>query len=259
MQPTFGLQREQTNTLFYRSYDQISGKFHFHSHLELFFVDEGEVDVFINDKTKRLKKGEMSVTLSYDAHAYHSVGKSRSSLLIIPPHLCEEFISEIKNKRIIDPFLVDKATVAEIKQNYDNLICSKGNKLKIQGYIYVMLGILSQHIAFTGGAGTANSDLSSKIILYLNENYKNDVTLSSIASAFGYNPSYISRYFKECFNIGLNHYLKVIRLKNAVMLMQEKKHNITFCAMESGFNSMCTFYRAFYEEFGCTPKDYLNT
>jgi AraC-like DNA-binding protein len=41
--------------------------------------------------------------------------------------------------------------------------------------------------------------------------------------------------------------------------MNEQKHSITHCAMESGFNSMRTFYRAFREEFGCSPGDYLDS
>lgn len=259
MQPTFGLQREQNNKLFYNSYKNVSGKFHFHSHIELFFVDEGEVDVFINDQTKRLKAGEMSVTLSYDAHAYHSAGDSVSTLLIIPPHLCEEFVASIKKKRIADPFLCNSSAVKELRDILELLKASEYNRLKTQGYIYLMLGLVSENITFIQSNSTTDTDLSAQLLLYINENYKNDISLSSIANEFGYNDSYLSRYFKNCFNIGINHYIKVIRLKNAVLLMQENKHNITYCALESGFNSMCTFYRAFFEEFGCTPKEYLKS
>ena len=48
----------------------------------------------------------------------------------------------------------------------------------------------------------------------------------------------------------------MVRLKNALMLMHEGKHTLTYCALESGFNSVRTFYRAFSEEFDCTPKEY---
>ncbi|MBE6642676.1 MAG: helix-turn-helix domain-containing protein [Ruminococcaceae bacterium] len=257
MQPTFGLQREQTKELFYTSYDRVKGKIHFHSHLELFFVDSGEIDVFINEKTRRLKKGEMSVTLSYDAHAYHAVGDARSSILIIPPHLCEEFIAKVKHKKIRDPFICDKELVCQIREYYEEIKKSGDNKLKIQGYIYLIFGSLFEHISFTSDSGNVDTDLSSSLLIYLNENYKSDLSLSSVAAKFGYNASYVSRLFKNNFNIGFNHYLNVIRLKNAVLLMQENKHSITYCALESGFNSMCTFYRAFYEEFGCKPKDYM--
>lgn len=256
MQPTFGLQREQTNDLFFSSYKNVSGKFHFHSHIEVFFVDEGEVDVFINDKSRRLKSGEMSVALSYDAHTYHSAGDSLSSLLIIPPHMCEDFAALVKNQQIIDPFINDPAAIAAVKHCFEEMKKSP-NKLAARGYAYVILGILFEHISLTPAKRDIDNELSARLLIYINENFKNDISLSEIAARFGYNPSYISRYFKNCFNIGVNHYIKVIRLKNAVLLMKENKHNVTYCALESGFNSMCTFYRAFYEEFGCTPKDFL--
>ncbi len=36
------------------------------------------------------------------------------------------------------------------------------------------------------------------------------------------------------------------------------KTDISVCAFESGFNSICTFHRVFYAEFGCTLKEYMN-
>ena len=99
--------------------------------------------------------------------------------------------------------------------------------------------------------------LSSRILFYVNENYKSGITPAQISAHFGYSQSYISRYFKNCFNITLIKYLTIIRLKNAIMLMREQKYSMTYCSLESGFSSMRTFYRAFYTEFGCSPKEYI--
>ena len=257
MQATFGLQRESNNELFFNSYNNVTGKFHFHSQLELFFVDEGEVNVFINDKTKRISAGEMSVTLSYDAHLYKSYGASRSSLLIIPQYMCRRFISEIKNKRIENPFVTDKKAVAEIRECYDKIKLYFDNKLRVEGYINVIFGILMEHVSLKTGFEVSDMRLGSKLMLYINENYKNNISLFSVAQTLGYNPSYISRYFKETFNIGINQYINIMRLKNAVLLMRDGKNSITYYAIESGFNSMSTFYRAFFDEFECTPKQYF--
>ena len=68
----------------------------------------------------------------------------------------------------------------------------------------------------------------------------------------------ISKFFKAKFNVTLVRYLTVIRLKNAVMLLHENKNSVTYCALESGFSSMRTFYRAFSEEFSCSPKEYFS-
>lgn len=257
MKAEFGISRERHNKLFYEEYQNDNGIFHFHSQIELYFVDDGEMEIIVNNHRRVLKKGEMSVALSYDAHAYKTLKASKSSVLIIPPYMCEEFIEAIKNKRVSNPFICKKEAVEKIKSCIAEINSAGINEIKLAGYVYVILGIVMESICFESSETPLDPDLSSRILFYINKNYKNNITLASIAADFGYNQSYISRYFKSCFNIGINQYLTVIRLKNALMLMHEKKNSLTYCALESGFNSIRTFYRVFTNEFNCTPKEYL--
>ena len=231
---------------------------HFHSQLEIYFVDDGEMEVWVNNNRSILKAGEMSVALSYDAHCYQTVSHSRSNFVIIPTYMCEEFISSFKGKRITNPFIRDKEAVKRIRECYDALKKDTSNRIKTLGLIYLMLGLITESINYESTTEPIDASLSSKLLFYINDNFKNDISLSSIASEFGYNSSYISRYFRSCFGIGINKYITTIRLKHAILLMNEKSNSITYCALESGFNSMRTFYRAFFEEFGCSPKEYIN-
>lgn len=257
MKAEFGISRERHNKLFYKEYQNDSGNFHFHSQIELYFVDDGEMEIIVNNHRKVLKKNEMSVALSYDAHAYKTIKSSKSSVLIIPPYMCEEFIESIKNKRVSNPFICKKESVQKIKSCILEINNENINEIKLTGYVYIILGTVMENICFESNETPIDTDLSSKILFYINKNYKNNITLASIAAELGYNQSYLSRYFKSCFNIGINQYLTVIRLKNALTLMHEKKNSLTFCALESGFNSIRTFYRVFTNEFKCTPKEYL--
>lgn len=258
MHPVFGIERERQNVLFYKEYTNSWGTFMFHSQLELCIVTDGEMDVWINNRHRVLKAGEMSVALSFDAHAYKTNEYSRSALLIIPSHLCEEFIAAVKSKRCSTPFILNKKAVEQIRYYAKEIDATDPtNKIKIHGYIYVILGILMEQISFEETHEPADPSLSSRILFYLDEHFKENITTEGIAAALGYNPSYLSRYFKSGFQIGIHQYLTIIRLKHAVMLLCEGKKSITYCAMESGFHSMRTFYRAFESEFGCSPGDYL--
>ncbi len=257
MQATFGLTREQHNRLFFAEYENDFGTFHFHSPIELYFVDGGEMEVLVNDRRRVLHAGEMSVALSFDAHSYRTVGASRSSVLIIPSYMCEEFVESVKRKRATNPFICDTGTVQKLKSCFEEIKSCADNKIKQKGYIYVMLGILTEHISLKDVDSPIDSKLSSRMLFYLNENYKNDISLTDMSHEFGYTKEHLSRYFKSCFNIGINRYLTLIRLKNALELMHEGKHSVIYCAMESGFNSMRTFYRAFASELGCSPHEYL--
>ncbi len=253
----FGIARELHEGLFYKECENDDGDFHFHSQIEICIVDEGEMDVLINDKRKSLKKDEMCVSLSYDAHIYKPIGYSRSTVIVFPSYMCEKFLIAVKDKRVVNPFICDHAVVRKIRSWYTEIKNNTQNSIKQLGYVNIILGTVMESVYFETAAEPVESALSSRILFYIHENYKNDISLSSLASAFGYSQSYLSRYFKSCFNIGINQYLSIIRLKNAIMLMQEKTHSVTHCALESGFPSLRTFYRVFFNTFHCTPKEYL--
>ena len=253
----FGIMRERNNKLFYKEYMNDKGIFHFHSQIELYFVDEGEMEIYVNNKRRLVKKGEMSVALSYDAHSYRTPDFSRSSVFIIPLYMCEEFIKAIEHKRVTNPFITDSEVVSKIKSLVKEIDLTSTNEIKLTGYIYLILGLVMENIGFQNTHDSHDPDLSSRILFYINENFKKEISLASLSAEFGYSESYLSRYFKSYFNISLNQYITIIRLKNALMLMHEKKNTLTYCAFESGFGSMRTFYRVFSEEFGCSPKEYL--
>lgn len=257
MQPHFNIQREKNNTIFYRKYRNDKCLFQFHSQIEIYFVDEGEMEMFVSGTTRVLHENQLSVALSYDTHAYKTPTSSRSSVLLIPPHMCEEFMNAVRGKRLRSPFITDPDIFAKLKQYYLALQDESVGHIQRLGYIYTILGIIMDHVKFEDADGPLNTDLASQILFYTTENYKNGITPSSIAEHFGYSLSYVSRYFKSCFGITLGKYLTIVKLKNAAMLMHEGHRSISYCAMESGFTSIRSFYRAFHEEFGCSPKDYV--
>lgn len=265
MQPRFNVEREKHNVLFYKEYTNDKCVFQFHSQIELYFVESGEMDFLVNGHHRTLAAGEMSVALPYDSHAYKTPEKSTSSVLIIPLYLCEAFIDTIKGKVSSSPFITDSDRVKKIKLLVSELNREGINEIERNGYIQVILGIILDSIftdlasySATHAKNCEDISLASQILLYVNQNFKSDISPSSISSHFGYSQSYISKFFKAKFNVTLVRYLTVIRLKNAVMLLHESKNSVTYCALESGFSSMRTFYRAFSEEFSCSPKEYFS-
>ena len=256
MRAKFGVERELENKLCITEYENGNGDFHFHSQIELCIVDEGEIEALVNNNKKRLKKGELSIALSYDTHVYLPVVYSKFTVLIIPVNLCEEFTDYVKAQKITNPFITNPNVTEKI-----NLYISEMKKhntiLSKLGYVYLILGLIAENVSFEENHIHTDTDLSSKLLLYIHSNFTKDISLSSISEHFGYNPCYISQFFKSCFNIGINRYITILKLNNAILLLKENKHTTTFCAMESGFHSLRTFYRAFNIEFGCSPQEYL--
>lgn len=257
MKAKFGIERELCNELFYKECENDSGEFHFHSQIEICIVDEGEMQIIVNGNKKVLKKGEMAFAKSYDSHFYQPVNYSKSSLLIIPLHMCGDFLSVIGHQKVVNPFICNQKATNEVKKYFEKIKKGTANEITIRGYIYVILGIIKDNISVEDIEKPIENELLSKILFYIHENFKSDISLESLSAKLGYNQSYISRHFKENFNVGFKEYLTMVRLQNAITLMQKKKHTITYCALESGFNSLCTFFRVFNKEFHTTPKKYI--
>ena len=171
MKAEFGFKREQNNTLFYKEYQNDKGIFHFHSQIELYFVDSGEMEICVNGYKRVVKKGEMSVSFSYDAHSYKTPKASKSSVLIIPTYLCEKLVNKIKGKRSTSPFITDKDAVKKIKSCISEMRENIDNEILRLGYIYVILGTVIGNISFKDREKQTDKELSSKILFYINETF----------------------------------------------------------------------------------------
>lgn len=256
MQASFHLKREMINELVVGKMISAGVGIHFHSHIEIYLVRSGEIEVIVNDKRKVLGKGELSVALSYDSHGYKNSQGSDVIVLIIPTSWCAEFISASSGKRLGSPFIDDERVYKTVLCAMEDLM-SGGNELSKRGHICVLLGAILDKMISADDNSSPTHSFSAEILIYISEHFKEELTLPDLSRKFGYNPSYLSRMFRSAFGISFVEYLTMMRLREAILLLRSKKKSVTECAMESGFGSMRSFYRAFDEEFGITPKEYL--
>ena len=260
MQATFHIKREQNGFFHIECYKALGGgNFHFHSHVELLWAERGEAEVWVNEKRGVIKQGELAVVLGYEPHHFRSVTQGAYTILFIPAFLCPEFSEAVRNKTAHAPFIKDPQAMARICEAIRVLKEESPNAVEQTGYIHVILGTILKQIELEAAQSPQDSDLPSKILFYINEHYKEDISTASLARTLGYSVSHLSKSFHALFHVGVQRYINTVRLKNAVVLMREKRMSITDCAMESGFSSLRTFYRVFEQEFGCSPKDYLKS
>ena len=253
---TLSLERELRDELQIIDYEVGNGDIHFHSQIEICIVEKGTVEALVNNSKKLLQRGDVAIALSYDSHRYVSNDNAGYCVLILPGDVCEKFYSIMQAQNLSSPFICGERCNTRIMECLSYIKKESTNKLLCLGYIYLMLGLIKDELSADIQKNNSNSELLSRLLIYIHKNYNKKLTLSSISKVFGYHPAYISSYFKAELNIGIMRYVNVVRLKNAVLLMRQKKQTVTQIAMDCGFSSTRTFYRAFRQEFGCSPKDY---
>lgn len=255
---TLSVERELTEGLRVIEYSVGNGEVHFHSQIEICIVEDGEIDALVNNSQRILGRGDVAVSLAYDAHRYISRGDARFSVIILPSDMCEKLYLALGTTRLSSPFVSSPERREGIIDYLSRLKASEGGSLARLGYVYLLLDLIEGELSAVGGGGSDDNELISRLLLYIHKNYDKDLTLSSIATEFGYHPSYISACFKSRLDIGISRYISIIRLKNAILLLNRKKRTVTEIALECGFASMRTFYRVFRSELGCSPKEYLS-
>jgi two-component system, response regulator YesN len=95
-----------------------------------------------------------------------------------------------------------------------------------------------------------------EIATFLGQHYHEDITLQDIASRFFLSREYISRKFKQEFEVNLSEYLGQIRMNKAKILLQNPHLRISQVAEMVGYQDEKYFSKVFKKQEGISPNEY---
>ena len=95
-----------------------------------------------------------------------------------------------------------------------------------------------------------------KMVIYINEHYKDSLSLDELAEKFEINASFASRLFSQYFSMGYSQYLNEVRLEKAEALLTETRISIEEISYVVGFKDAAYFSRVFKKYYGDTPYAY---
>lgn len=98
--------------------------------------------------------------------------------------------------------------------------------------------------------------LVRNMLSFIQDNFRNDLTLGEIAASAGIAASTASALFQETVQDSPYHYLQTYRLERAKYLLFKTDDAITEIALDCGFADAAYFSRLFRKECGLTPRQY---
>lgn len=96
----------------------------------------------------------------------------------------------------------------------------------------------------------------NKVIMYINDELENDLTVESIAGHFHISTSHLSRIFREHVGITLVEYLNVRRVEESQYYLRHTNKSITSISNQFHFCNQSYFTRIFKKYTGVTPKHF---
>lgn len=230
---------------------------HLHDYVEIIYVKHGEMRVYVNFEEFVLKDGDVILTFPGQIHG-HEATTAENFVLLFPKNL-PVYDGVFTNMLPSSPVLrgkVDKETdeyflMATGSYTNNNIPYYKGIT---QGYIALILGKLLPQIMLVP-TSVKTTSVEQKLIEYCSLHYKEQITLSSVATALGYSSTYLSHLFADKFKVGFSKFISTMRIEEAKKMLRGDK-SITQIALDCGFGSMRNFNRTFKESTGMTPSEY---
>jgi len=245
-----------------------------HPFYELLFVSSGKLNIISEEYSGLIKKNEMIIHKANEYHSLKCVGTTTPTVIIIGFD-CEETDLSSFAKCPLPLADTDVKKLAEIVKEGRNVFAPpydvpvydmKKKKHQILGSEQMLKNLLeyfiislmrksdghseTEDLGFSGGLNV------NEVISYVNDNYKEKITLDELAFIFRTNRSTLCREFKAGTGKTVSEFVADKKLNSAIRKIKETDKTFTEIAEELNFDSIHYFTRFFKKMTGLSPKEF---
>ena len=238
---------------------------HIHQFCEFVLVLDGEIEMTVNGKKEIARAGDITVITPFAVHSFNTPEYSKIHIAVISDSFIVGQISafELYSERERATFTPSRELSAFLqKKGYVELCLSQLGKRNDNNYLHSISSLI--YLIFTEYFNTSPTvgNLSGKnalssILIYMTQNFTENLTLESVGAALGYSPKYVSNCVSGLSGFNFRRLLNSLRIEYAKNLLINERHlTVMDIAMQSGFSNERSFYRAFLDVVGVTPSVY---
>lgn len=137
-------------------------------------------------------------------------------------------------------------------------------RLEAEGIILQTVAQLIRYFSSTSAVQLADTHLMTidrirKVMSYVEEHYKENISLQDVSDLLGIGKEYFCRFFKKNMGISFLQYLNEVRLSHIYQGLMDTDLPIAELMEENGFSNQKLFNRSFKELYGCTPSSVRKT
>lgn len=248
---------------------------HWHYEFEFIYVLKGVIIYTIEDKEYCVMAGEGLFVQSNKLHAAKSYNRMPCVACVVLFHptifgegaTYSKFVFPILNGEIKfdNHFKCDakwQQSVMELIKKIDTMrdYNLSDNELLLKSKLFEIW-----HLCYQSSVTVSNKCRKSKsykiermqpIIDHIHTNYKEEISLISLAKILPMSEGQFCHTFKEVMNITPIAYVVRYRILQSCTLLTETDRKIADIARNIGFNSISYFNREFIKAIGCSPGKY---
>lgn len=245
---------------------------HWHPEMEVLFVEEGEQLVTLRDDTYHLKEKDILLIGSGEVHSFpYHPAESKLVILHLGKTIFTPYAEQLFNSECISPLInpdhykqehhkLLQQSIESIRDYYATR--TEENELFLRAEIYQLAALIKKYVAMKPLMNNEKIKRLEQLVkldhvlTHIEEHFNQDMPLEEAASLAGFSPYHFSRVFKKLMGMNFVQYLNYVRIKKAMMLLQNEEESVSQVAFKTGFNSIQTFNRQFKEWNACSPSEY---
>lgn len=236
---------------------------HSHPHYEIYFLVKGKRSFFLSNKMYSLEGPVVVIIPPYVMHKTEGGPYERFNVYVTANYL-NGFQSKILKSKALDTLIPDDNQIERLTEILEEMIAIKDSRYKVDitktlfsYYAYLLDKLETEDAApITTSADKKHSLVTLKVIAYLNEHYREKLTLDDLAEKFFISKSSLNYNFKNAISSTPMDFLLSIRITAAKKLLLETNKSIQEISEECGFSSPNYFCLIFKRRELVSPATY---
>lgn len=231
---------------------------HSHDYYQIYYVVSGEGDFIIGDRTVTMGRGMYLFTRPNDIHGISAARDVNNEPLRMLEAKYAVFDSELRD--LLDSIPNVCKGRDEIQELLE-LVFREAIEMSpwyLQIATHTLITTLYYMLRFDliEISNSTKQEIVKKTKKYINENYKNDVSLDKVSHYVGCSKNYICKIFKEYTGMTVNHYLNKVRIDKAAELLVNTNLDVSEIASNVGYNNVYHFIKTFKKIVGTSPGNF---
>nr|MBO4518238.1 helix-turn-helix domain-containing protein [Clostridia bacterium] len=239
---------------------------HTHSFYEIFYITEGQISHFCNNRQQTLEIGDAFILRPNDIHHFGRTGACTHRDIMIPiqkfKNACDYLDKNLFDKINFgaEPFHF-KLTSHQIENSEETLTFIKYMSPDVEPFRpYIINSFLAHILGYIYFSDHIEESTYPKWLFTLLQKLVEPPFLKegipAVKREFNYNYIYVCRVFKKYLGMTLTDYINMKRLELSKLYLTTTKLKITEISEEVGFNYPYRFNQLFKEYNRCTPIEY---
>lgn len=232
---------------------------HWHNCWEIELVISGNGAQTLNGTRYELERGSVYILNPTDFHEIECNGLDVVNISFTDEQVPPEFINAFSGAGGGRLKKTDGEEFEQLSQIFEMLYYEQNSNLKFgDKSTEHLLGLLLARIMRVFDVSKIKSNdskqsLVGKAVSYINTHFRENPSLSDIASYLGVTPNYLSEEFHAVTGKKYKEYLNELRLSYAKKLLISSNLSVTEICFASGYSSLSNFLRVFKSHYGVSP------